>query len=144
MQAVKGAHGTAEFSRYREMYEPSGWGPGGLGRWDISCPSSVEISYLAASLSWKRLSSPHLPWSTSRMRSATGRQPASPVGLLLHCRAPSSPLTLGRRRKWPGRGPAVGSGVRSAPISENCKISMKFLLNVLFIHHHLGAVLIND
>lgn len=31
MQAVKGARGTVEFSRDREMYEPSAWGPGGPG-----------------------------------------------------------------------------------------------------------------
>lgn len=99
---------------------------GGLERWDINCPSSAEIKNLAASLSWKRLLSPNPPWLTSLMWSATRRPSASPVELLLHCRAPSWPLTLGRRQKWPGRGPAVGSGVRSVPISENCKISMKF------------------
>lgn len=48
MQAVKGARGTVEFSRDREMYEPSAWGPGGLERWEINRPSSVEISPLAA------------------------------------------------------------------------------------------------
>lgn len=95
--------------------------PGGLERWDINRPSSVEISPLAAFRSEKRLSSPHLPWLTSLTSSATQGRSASPVGLLLHCRAPSWLLILGRRRKWPGRGPAVGSGVRSVPISENWK-----------------------
>lgn len=31
MQAVKGAHGTVELSRDREMYEPSARGPGAVG-----------------------------------------------------------------------------------------------------------------
>lgn len=127
MQAVKGRHGTVQQSYRRNR------GGGRVGLWDSSdfwyhplllCwhqqQSGCSASFLEPPLiSKSSVSKSRLVLSHQKSEALTNKHHfSSPVWLLLYCRAPSWLLTPLRRLKWPGRSPAVGSGVRSVPTSE--------------------------